>query len=394
MKKKRKIIFLSSCVRGGGAGWSLFYLIKNLDRTRFLPVVVVPDPGIFGSRYRALGVRIVVAPQLPERSAQQHFRRVNFFTKTLSAVINLVGMIRTVFWLARFVKREQCELLYANNMLVKSVGAFAARRAGVPCVLHIRNLHEKRLEAFFYRRIFRMAAVKLIISNSAASAAPFMNDVPDKLRVVHNGIDLADYGGIPRGTLRRELGLRGKTIIGYTGNLIPRKGLDILIRAAAHVLGRGNAVLVIIGRVPIGSNIDHQAEYEELARECGIAGRVLFAGFRKDVRPYVRDMDVLVLPSRQEPFGRSIVEAMALGVPVVASRVGGIPEIITSGRDGFLVPVEDVAALARVLQRLVRDSALRRRIGGEGRAAIRRRFDVARLTKEIEELLDQLPANV
>jgi hypothetical protein len=147
MKKKRKIIFLSSCVRGGGAGWSLYYLIKNLDRTRFQPVVVVPDPGIFGPRYRALGVRVGVAPRLPERSAQQHFRRINFFTKTVSALLNLSGMIRTVFWLARFVNGTGSVALceqHAGQVRWRLCGP----GAGVPCVLHIRNLHESGWRRF------------------------------------------------------------------------------------------------------------------------------------------------------------------------------------------------------------------------------------------------------
>ena len=391
--KKKKIVFLSSCVRGGGAGWSLFYLVKYIDRKIFEPIVVVPDAGIFKERYSGLGVRVVVAPHLPERTALQHFKRINFITKTLSLIINTAGMIRTVFWLKSFMKKEKVDLVYANNMLVKSIGALAGKFSKKPCVLHIRNLHEKKMEAFFYRRIFKLSSVKLIFSNSAASAVPFKDSVSDKIRIVHNGVDVEEYSNIKTGVLRKEAGLSKKIIVGYTGNIIPRKGLDILIKSMAEILrSNEDVVLLIVGRVPIGSSTDHQSIYQRLAEEKGVLDRVIFLGFRKDVRPYVQDMDILVLPSRQEPFGRSIVEAMALGVPVVASRVGGIPEIITDAQDGFLFPVEDTDKLSSTLSMLIGDKKMRKAIGRNARATINSRFNVEILSKEIQksilELLD------
>jgi glycosyltransferase involved in cell wall biosynthesis len=176
--------------------------------------------------------------------------------------------------------------------------------------------------------------------------------------------------------------------VGFTGNIIPRKGVDVLVRAAALVLERRPGVnFVAVGRVPVGAPADYLSSCTELARRLGIAERFRFAGFRADVRAAVRDFDILVLPSRQEPFGRSIIEAMALGVPVVASRVGGVPEIIVDGRDGLLVAQGSGEELAAAIGRLLDEPGLRAELARRGRERVEREFDVIVLSRRIEALL-------
>jgi glycosyltransferase involved in cell wall biosynthesis len=127
--------------------------------------------------------------------------------------------------------------------------------------------------------------------------------------------------------------------------------------------------------------------YEALVAELGISDRFRFLGFTPDVRPAVVDFDILTLPSLQEPFGRSIIEAMALGAPVVATRVGGVPEIITDGEHGLLVPPDDPAALAEAIDRLLGDAALRARLGAAGRDRVHECFDVAKLGQRIQDII-------
>jgi len=388
---KKKIIFLSSCVRGGGAGWSLYYLIKYLDRKKYEPVVIVPEPGIYEQMYKEIKVRMLKAPHLPERSAQQHFHRINLFTKFFGTCLNTIGIIRTIVWVKKFAEEEDADLIYANNMLVKSIGAFAGKLAKIPCILHIRNLHETTMEAMLYGRIARLSSVKVLISNSTASAVPLQKYAGEKIRIVHNGVDPGEYTGIKPGQLRKETSAGKKKIIGYTGNIIPRKGIDVLIKASAEILKKNkNTLLIIVGRVPIGSSTNHQEKYEKLAEELGIRDRVIFAGFRKDIRPSLRDMDILVLPSRQEPFGRSIIEAMALGIPVVASEVGGIPEIITDNKDGCLTPVEDTVTLSNTLKKLLKSKATRDRIGKNARKTIENKFNIKKLSLDIQKIIEEL----
>jgi glycosyltransferase involved in cell wall biosynthesis len=390
MREPAKILFLSSCVRGGGAGWSLYYLLKHLDRTRVDPIVVVPERGIFDARFDALGVRVETPAGLPHRVRQQRFAGDSVGTRAASLALNLGGMASLVPRLAALVRREGVQLVYANNMMVKPLAALSAQLAGVPCVLHVRNIHEAPAAVAFYGAVARVPAVRRIVANSAASAVPYRRAAPGKVVVIHNGVDLSEYDleASARGSFRAAHGLQGKTIVGFTGNLIPRKGLEPLVRAAARVLpGRDDVVFVALGRTPMGQPEDWGARYQALADELGIADRFLFPGFVDDVRAAVADFDVLALPSLQEPFGRSIIEAMALGTPVVASDVGGIPEIITHPQDGVLVPPGDVEALAAALGSLLDDADRRRAIAAAGRRRIETAFDVASLTERLQGVL-------
>jgi glycosyltransferase involved in cell wall biosynthesis len=148
-------------------------------------------------------------------------------------------------------------------------------------------------------------------------------------------------------------------------------------------------VFVIVGRAPFGEDVDRRAQYEAHARARGVADRVRFVGFHEDVRPAVADFDVLVLPSRQEPYGRSILEAMALGTPVVASRVGGVPEILSHGADALLVPPGDPAALAEALGSLLDDPARRRGLADRALQRVREGFDAAVVSRRVQDLLEE-----
>jgi glycosyltransferase involved in cell wall biosynthesis len=383
---------LSSCVLGGGAGWSLYYLVKHLDRTRFDPIVVLPDHGIFRERYEALGVRVVAPTRLPHRTAAMRFAAINRVTAAASYGLNVWDSARFVPELASVIRRERVDLVYCNNMMVKAIGALAARQTGTPCVFHVRNVHERAGRVLLYAgTLARFHQVKRIIAVSEASAAPYRRFAPGKVCVIRNGVDLSgfDPDTVPRGTFRRELGVSPTAVlVGYTGQFIPRKGLDVLIRAAARVLpGRPDLEFVAVGWSPAGSTVDHQAGYEKLARDLGVGSRIRFVGFRDDVRPAVVDFDMLVLPAWQDPFPRAVIEALALGVPVVASRVGGIPEIVEHDRHGLLVPPGDVDALASAIAALADDPGRRRAIGRAARARALDRCDVARLTLDIQDVL-------
>ena len=393
MDSKRRVLFLSSCVRGGGAGWSLYYLLKNLDRQRFEPLVVVPDRGIFDDRFRELQVRVETPGFLfPHRVLQQLFPVNNEATRAASATINLGRLAGFTAQLASMIRKERVDLVYCNNMLVKPLGALAAQMTGAPCVLHVRNIHESLPATTFYGAVASLPSVKRIIANSSASAVPYRKTAPGKVHVVHNGIDLGEYDRktVGVGRFRQARGLQNLTLVGFTGMLDPRKGLVPLIKAAAKILpGRPDVRFVVLGEVPVGLPVDYLAEYRALAAEQGIADRFLFLGFVDDVRAAVADFDVLVLPSFQEPFGRSIIEAMALDTPVVATSVGGIPEIIDDGQHGLLVPPGDVDALAGAIASLVDSPPLRQKLGRAGRQRVEERFDVARLTRDIEALFDE-----
>jgi glycosyltransferase involved in cell wall biosynthesis len=184
-----------------------------------------------------------------------------------------------------------------------------------------------------------------------------------RTRVISNGVDVRRFRPPP--------GLRAASaapVLASVAHLVPYKNLDVLLRAFARL--SCDARLQIVGDGPAAPDL------ERLARELGVAGRVELLGLRDDVPELLRRADAYVHPTRYEGFGNAIAEAMASGLAVVATRAGGIPELVEPGVSGILVPPGDEAALAAALERVVRDPELRARLGARARQRILARFTV------------------
>ncbi len=199
---------------------------------------------------------------------------------------------------------------------------------------------------------------------------------PDKIHTVHNAVD-ADYFDPdikldPRPPIREQFGIPGDApVVGIAARMNPWKGQIELIGAVSQLRGIHPDLHVVI----LGANVPEvRADFEKRAREGGIAGRVHFGGYQKDVRPFLHEFDLFVHPSYGEPFGLSIVEAMAMRRPVIACGTGGVPEIITHGRDGWLVEERSVEAVAAGITRLLNDGELCRQMGARARETVRNRF--------------------
>jgi len=206
--------------------------------------------------------------------------------------------------------------------------------------------------------------------------------------VVPNGVDLARFDlPVAACALRREFGIPGGApLLGVVARLEPEKGHRYLIEAMPAILrGASETWLVIVGE---GSQ---DGELKALAASLPppVAERVVFTGRREDVAAITGEIDVAVLPSLREAQGISILEAMARRKPVVASAVGGIPEVLTNGLDGLLVPPADPAAMAEACIRLACSPELRRRMGEAGRATVEARFSLDAMVRQIEEIYDE-----
>ncbi|MFH1036326.1 MAG: glycosyltransferase family 4 protein [Pseudomonadota bacterium] len=208
-----------------------------------------------------------------------------------------------------------------------------------------------------------------------------------KTVVIHNGVDLElCRGRAPQGPrLRASLGLEpGTILLGAVGALKPVKGLDVLLRSLLGVINRGHqAHLVIAGEGP------ERPRLEALARELGLAPRVSFLGYRQDALDWINALDIFCMAPRAESFGLAFLEAMACGKPVVASRVGGIPEVVAEGLTGLLVPPEDPEALAVAVAELCAHPPEAARLGRAG-AARAEQFTIARMLDSYHDLLSGL----
>ncbi|MBK5970235.1 Putative glycosyltransferase EpsD [Thiorhodovibrio litoralis] len=295
--------------------------------------------------------------------------------------------------LHRLIARTRPDILHLHSRIGADVmGGIAGRLAGVP-VVHTRrvdNSEPRALAAFKYRLHDRVIAISAGIAEVLRSAR-----VPDsKLRLVRSAVDAQPYAHpCDRDNFAAQLGLRpvdpvipedhpvGFTassrdasidpLIGVVAQLIPRKGHAVLLDALPRLLERWPGLQVIV----FGRGREEPALRNQIAG-LGLEPHVHLAGFRDDLDRLLPCLDLLVHPALMEGLGVSLLQAAAAGVPVVASRVGGIPEAVRDGETGLLVPPGDVAALAAAIARLLGDAELRARFGTAGRARMRAEFSL------------------
>ena len=260
--------------------------------------------------------------------------------------------------LAAWLRREEIDLVHAHMFRAEVLGTRAAVAAATPVI--VATVHSSRVRSA--EDIERLAALtpsmdRLIVpSESIRHKVEAEGRAGARFAVIPNGIDLSRFASpAPPCALRRELGIPPDApLIGVVARLEPEKGHRFLVEAMPSVLRAvPDARLAIVGE---GSQAVALAD---LTESLGLGDRVVLTGRREDVSAVTADLTVAVLPSLREAQGISILEAMARRVPVVASAVGGIPEVITSGTDGLLVPPGDPSALADAIVTLLRDPELR-----------------------------------
>jgi glycosyltransferase involved in cell wall biosynthesis len=211
---------------------------------------------------------------------------------------------------------------------------------------------------------------------------------PGRISVVRSCIDPGRVQVGDGAGLRAELGLDpGAPIVGNVGHLVPHKGQRTLLEAIPRVLREvPETRFVIVGEGELESDLKRRA------RDLGIAGQVIFPGFRDDVSSFLSIFRIFVMPSHMEGLGTAVLDALAVRLPVIATTAGGIPEMIRDGVNGLLVPVRDPAALARALVSLLRDPARAQALGEEGYRTVRREFSVETMVEQTrgiyQEVLD------
>ena len=286
--------------------------------------------------------------------------------------------------------RNEIDLLHAHMYRAEVLGARAAVVAGTAVVMA--TVHSSRVRS--PEDVAALAALTPVMDRLIVPSASILEKVRAEGRggasfsIVPNGVDLARFDlPVAACALRREFGIPGGApLLGVVARLEPEKGHRYLIQAMPAILrGAPETWLVIVGE---GSQ---EAELKSLAGSLRrpVSDRIVFTGRREDVAAVTGEIDVAVLPSLREAQGISILEAMARRKPVVASAVGGIPEVITNGLDGLLVPPADPVALAEACIRLACSPDLRARMGEAGRATVEARFSLDAMVRHIEEIYDE-----
>lgn len=283
---------------------------------------------------------------------------------------------------ASLVRRHHIRVLHANSAAPAQWLFPLARRMHLPLLVH---LHTEYLRRSRYALLLHLADSMIGVSRQVLAALAGDGVPAGRLQVIQNGVDFARLTGIAAADLRQTLGLPpDMLVIGAPGSLIARKGLDVLISAFSRLTVPAH--LLIAGTGPEQDALMRQAA------ELGVGDRVHFMGFSNAIADFYRACDVVALASRVEAFGLVLAEAGFCCRPVVATRVGGVPEVVADGETGLLVPADDVSALAQALQRLADDPALRTKLGQAGHMRAKTLFSADRMAHEFHTEYDRLAA--
>ncbi len=343
----------------GGGEISLLTLLKGLNRSRWDPVVVVPSDGDVARRCRALGIPTHVIP-LPS--------------------LRLPGsaVFRSIAALRRLARDTHAMLFHANGSRALFYAGLAGRLTNRPVVWHLRLWRPDPLLDWL---LARLATRTIATSEAVRTRLQRWPEAHRRCSVVPNGIDVEAFtSSRDPGKLRETLGVPSTVqLIGTVGRLVPFKGHRYLLEAMARLRERSPAIhLLIVGEGP------ERETLEQAVRDLGIAGAVKFLGHRTDVADLLALMEVFVLPSEAEDFGRVLLEAMVMGRPIVATASGGVPEIVLANKTGLLVPPADPAGLAGAVSTLLGDPDRAQAFGQAGRRRVEEHYHLRQHAELVE----------
>ena len=371
-------LFVDCSPRIGGAARVLFTLVDAVDRDRVEPVVVCHRGGTVEEEVRRRGWSCE-ALDLPP---------LTFDVGARSAAA-LAGKFARATWALRRILRARRPLfVHANGLAAALYAGLPARSAGVAMLWHVHDLLPLLTRNRPFVRYAAATASRIVAVSAAARDRLLAFGVPGrKCRIVYNG-PVAPLA--PTSPAAEEP--RGAFSLLALGTITPHKGHQHLIEAMPAVLrAHPDAVLAIAGEVMLSRDLPHLDALRSRAAALKVEHAVRFLGFRPDSRTLIERSSIVVHPSEsEESFGLVPLEAMVEGKPVVATRVGAIPEVVDDGVSGLLIAPGDRAALADAINRLLGDEDLRARLGREGRRIASEKFSRVRMLRGLDSVIEEM----
>ncbi|MGQ9603057.1 MAG: glycosyltransferase [bacterium] len=363
------VVHLIGFLAAGGAERNLYYLAPHLAKSKFrYAIVCLFTKGEFAPIVESTGVPVF------ELRYRQRFT------------------IQTIIRLTRFLRRNKVKILHAHLFHAAFIGRIAAWLAGTPIIIdHSRGLYPPKR---WYHRFFERLAIiirtdlRLSVSNEIANDMVENEWTPrSKIRIVTSGVD-PDHFQVPediRCSTRKALGLEGCIVIGTIGRLIEAKGFDLLIEVASLLREQDNRIkFLLIGYGPLEDSLRSEILRRNLS-DC-----IYMLGKRTDIPALLSAMDIYLTTSRSEGVPVTLFEAMAAGKPIVATSVGGIPDVIEDGKDGILVPSRDPEAIARAIMRLLNDKALAESLVANARKKFLENYSTQAVLSKMENIYAEL----
>jgi glycosyltransferase involved in cell wall biosynthesis len=367
--RRIRVVYLSHAFMVGGAEEMVLNLVRHLPH-RFEPIVCCIDQaGPIGDEIRKTGVRCEVLHLNPGWRRPWH-----------------IGELK------RALRDLRPDIVHTFLLTASLYGRLAAMLAGVPIIIGTEvNVYERKQAHHVLAERLLMRGTDRVIASADSVRDFYVKQIhadPAKVDVIHNAVDWKQLETTTsRDAMRTALGLpRDAPVAGIIARLTEQKGHRVLFETLAQHAALATLHVVVVGDGELRGDLQNQVEALRLHE------RVHFVGARRDLGDLLAAVDLFVMPSFWEGLPLSMVLAMGAGLPVVVTRVAGIPEVVTDGVTGLLVPPGDTTALGMALARLTSDEALRTRLGEAARAFVRPRFGIGEYLNSVAGLYDRLLA--
>jgi len=370
---QRRIGYISPSVHLLGARISLAELLINLDRKKYLPLVVCPKDGPLTALLKDNGIDVRII-------RFGNWRKVKYWPLVPATIYNLTELGR----------QEEISLWHSNEFWTFPYVYHAARRQKIPAICHFRCSRNPAQLPPRKIRLYKLHQADHIITVSESRTVLFKEfpDLGDHISVIPNGVNISKFQDVKPSMFRNEMKIKnGEFLIGMVGLVSEHKGVTEMLHASAKLIRQNVPLKVVI--VGPDRPKGYMKKMKDLARELDLLEDVVFTGFRRDVPNIMADLDLLVTPSREEAFGRVLIEAMAVGTPVIATTVGGIPEIISDPSLGVLIPPENADLLADAILNLLNDTEKRQTMATHALDRVNQNYSIQLHVKRIENFYDR-----
>lgn len=325
----------------------------------------------------------------PASAIDKHFRNMQFPVLNLS--LKGAGDLYSAFCIANYCREHSIEIVHAHLGRDYWLAFFVKLLYGNIKVVFTRHLLFPLKNNIIHKMMYQKSDAVIAVSKAVEKVITTSGFVDsDRLKTIYNGIVVENFANAPQGCLRHELGFDVTTsIIGIIGQISPHKGQDVFLRSISSIMQNNpNSKFVIVG--DDFRQGDYIQELKNVAIQLGIAEHVFFLGPRKDIPQIMKDLDVFVLASRNESFGLVAVEAMAAGVPVVATAAGGVSEIVEHEKSGFLISIDDDNMLAEAVCKVLKNPSLAKKHSENAMLRVRSLFSIESMTEQTVEIYHEV----
>ena len=368
----KRILYIHHTFRAHSYNSLLLDFASRVNRERFeILVCCLRDNGPYEKIFRDFGLQVK-----------------NFKMRT-------VFDFWVIFKIAGFIKKNRIDIVSTANFPADVYGRISAKLAGIPIILSTMHRFEDHKQERNYRLFFWLDRLTMRLTTKIIAVSKAVNDYlvrwhkinPRKIVVMYNGIDIDKFKNNGNGKdFSREFNLNDRfTTVGFIGRLVEVKGLSYFLEAVDKVVRKRKEVqFLIIGDGPLEEKLKKEVN------DLRISEHVIFTGFRQDICEILAVLDIFAMSSFSEGLPTAVLEAMAAGKPVIATNVGGVPEMVAEGDTGILAPPRDAESLAEAILELLESPEKRRAMGEKGRRRVMEYFSIEKMVERYEEFYDSL----